>query len=53
MKGDMEMIARVGTTVTGLNLCALGDSIEPFLMSVFKRFPQAFEARIMKETVHA
>jgi len=49
--GDLEMIARVGTAVTGLNLCALGDSIEPFLMSVFKRFPDQFQARIMKETV--
>jgi NADH-quinone oxidoreductase subunit F len=49
--GDLEMIARVGTAVTGLNLCALGDSIEPFLMSVFKRYPDQFQARIMKETV--
>jgi NADH-quinone oxidoreductase subunit F len=47
--GDLEMIARVGTAVTGLNLCALGDSIEPFLMSVFKRYRDQFQARIMKE----
>jgi NADH-quinone oxidoreductase subunit F len=53
LRSDLEMIARVGTTITGLNLCALGDSIEPFLMSVFKRFPEQFEARLMKETATA
>ena len=49
LRSDLEMIRRVSTTITGLNLCALGDSIEPFLMSVFKRFPEAFEARILPE----
>ncbi len=34
MRSDLEMIKRVGHTITGLNLCALGDSIEPFLLSV-------------------
>ena len=28
--------------ITGLNLCALGDSIEPFLKSVLQRFPKQF-----------
>ncbi len=51
LESDLEMIRRVATTITGLNLCALGDSIEPFLMSVLKRFPDQFEARIMKESV--
>ncbi|HEU5478653.1 MAG TPA: NADH-quinone oxidoreductase subunit NuoF, partial [Candidatus Tumulicola sp.] len=37
--GDYEMLLRVAGTITGLNLCALGDSIEPFLKSVVLRFP--------------
>ncbi len=44
--GDLEMLSRVSSTITGLNLCALGDSIEPFLKSVMQRFPDQFEARI-------
>ena len=44
--GDYEMLARVSSGITGLNLCALGDSIEPFLKSVMQRFPDQFEARI-------
>ena len=32
-------------SITGLNLCALGDSIEPFLKSVMERFPQQFKSR--------
>jgi NADH-quinone oxidoreductase subunit F len=51
--GDYEMMMRVAGTITGLNLCALGDSIEPFLKSVLVRFPDQFKARIAKETVHA
>ncbi len=45
--GDYEMLARVSGTITGLNLCALGDSIEPFLKSVMQRFPDAFKSRIV------
>ncbi|MBV8489028.1 MAG: NADH-quinone oxidoreductase subunit NuoF [Candidatus Eremiobacteraeota bacterium] len=44
--GDYEMMLRVAGTITGLNLCALGDSIEPFLKSVLLRFPDQFKARI-------
>ena len=44
--GDLEMLDRVSGTITGLNLCALGDSIEPFLKSVMERFPEQFKARI-------
>jgi NADH-quinone oxidoreductase subunit F len=53
--GDDEMLLRVSQTITGLNLCALGDSIEPFLKSVVRRFPEQFAARIIKakETVPA
>jgi NADH-quinone oxidoreductase subunit F len=53
LRSDLEMIRRVGHAITGLNLCALGDSIEPFLLSVFNRFPDQFEARLLKETVQA
>jgi NADH:ubiquinone oxidoreductase subunit F (NADH-binding) len=47
--GDEEMLLRVSSTITGLNLCALGDSIEPFLKSVMTRFPEQFHARIVQE----
>jgi len=47
--GDEEMLRRVSSTITGLNLCALGDSIEPFLKSVMTRFPEQFRARIVQE----
>jgi NADH-quinone oxidoreductase subunit F len=49
--GDYEMLLRVSGSITGLNLCALGDSIEPFLKSVMLRFPEAFRSRIVAETV--
>jgi NADH-quinone oxidoreductase subunit F len=44
--GDYEMLLRVSSSITGLNLCALGDSIEPFLKSVMVRFPDQFASRI-------
>ena len=50
---DIDMLRRVGHQITGINLCPLGDSIEPFLLSVLKRFPEQFEARVIKETVSA
>jgi NADH-quinone oxidoreductase subunit F len=53
LRSDLDMIRRVSTTITGINLCPLGDSIEPFLMSVFKRFPEQFEARLLAQTVSA
>jgi NADH-quinone oxidoreductase subunit F len=53
LRSDLEMIRRVGTGVTGLNLCALGDSLEPFLISVLKRFPDQFEARVLREATPA
>jgi NADH-quinone oxidoreductase subunit F len=46
--GDIEMLARVSSAITGLNLCALGDSVEPFLKSVMQRFPEQFKARIAR-----
>jgi NADH-quinone oxidoreductase subunit F len=55
VSGDYDMLMRVSATITGLNLCALGDSIEPFLKSVLKRFPEQFRARVvpMEPTVVA
>jgi NADH-quinone oxidoreductase subunit F len=46
LPGDYEMLLRVSATITGINLCPLGDSIEPFLKSVMLRFPDDFKARI-------
>jgi NADH-quinone oxidoreductase subunit F len=45
--GDYEMLLRVSSSITGLNLCPLGDSIEPFLKSVMQRFPDQFKSRIV------
>ncbi len=53
LQSDIEMLHKVSAEITGLNLCPLGDSIEPFLASVLKRFPEQFEARVLKETVPA
>lgn len=53
LRSDLDMLHRVSSTITGLNLCALGDSIEPFLKSVLDRFPEQFEACILKETIQA
>jgi NADH-quinone oxidoreductase subunit F len=47
MPGDIDMLRRVSATITGTNLCPLGDSIEPFLKSVVNRFPEQFEAKVM------
>jgi NADH-quinone oxidoreductase subunit F len=46
VSGDYDMLLRVSRSITGLNLCPLGDSIEPFLKSVMTRFPDQFKARI-------
>ncbi len=46
VQGDYEMLLRVSGSITGLNLCPLGDSIEPFLKSVMVRFPDQFKSRI-------
>ncbi|MHB8433701.1 MAG: NADH-quinone oxidoreductase subunit NuoF [Candidatus Tyrphobacter sp.] len=53
LRGDIDMLHRVSASITGINLCPLGDSIEPFLKSVLNRFPEEFEARLMKEAVHS
>lgn len=51
LASDLAMMHRVSAGITGLNLCALGDSIEPFLKSVLDRFPEQFEARVEREVV--
>jgi NADH-quinone oxidoreductase subunit F len=52
VEGDYEMMLRVAAGITGLNLCALGDSIEPFLKSVLLRYPDQFKARLLKDTAN-
>jgi NADH-quinone oxidoreductase subunit F len=39
---DVEMLKSISHQITGLNLCPLGDSIEPFLYSVVSRFEDHF-----------
>ncbi len=49
LRSDIDMLLKVGHQITGINLCPLGDSIEPFLLSVLKRFPEQFQARAIQE----
>ncbi|MBV8244754.1 MAG: NADH-quinone oxidoreductase subunit NuoF [Candidatus Eremiobacteraeota bacterium] len=48
LQSDIDVLESVSHQMTGLNLCALGDSIEPFLASVVKRFRPQFEARVRR-----
>ena len=48
---DVEMLVSVSHQITGLNLCPLGDSIEPFLSSVVKRFENQFRSYIKSPAV--
>ncbi|HEY8313258.1 MAG TPA: NADH-quinone oxidoreductase subunit NuoF [Candidatus Baltobacteraceae bacterium] len=48
LRDDLDMLHKVSHQITGLNLCALGDSIEPFLASVLDRFPEQFQARVVR-----
>ncbi|HEY7993938.1 MAG TPA: NADH-quinone oxidoreductase subunit NuoF [Candidatus Eremiobacteraceae bacterium] len=43
---DLRILNTINTTITGTNLCPLGDSIMPFLSSVLKRFPDEFAAHV-------
>jgi NADH:ubiquinone oxidoreductase subunit F (NADH-binding) len=40
------MLVNVSHSMTGINLCPLGDSIEPFLASVVKKYPEQFYAYV-------
>ena len=51
MHSDIDMLVSVSHQMTGLNLCPLGDSIEPFLASVVKRFESQFRAYIAAPSV--
>jgi len=46
MDSDIDMLVAVAHQMTGLNLCPLGDSIEPFLGSVISRFEVQFRAYV-------
>ena len=46
LASDIDMLVAVAHQMTGLNLCPLGDSIEPFLASVVKRFESQFRAYV-------
>jgi len=48
LPGDYDMLLKVSHEITGINLCPLGDSIEPFLSSILKRFPEQFEACVQQ-----
>ena len=39
---DLRVLGVINNTITGTNLCPLGDSIMPFLASVLKRFSEEF-----------
>ncbi len=43
---DLRILGVINRTITGTNLCPLGDSIMPFLGSVLARFPEEFKAHI-------
>ncbi|HEV3087727.1 MAG TPA: NADH-quinone oxidoreductase subunit NuoF [Candidatus Elarobacter sp.] len=45
---DIDVIKSAAHQLTGLNLCALGDSIEPFLASVITRFEDQFRAYVVR-----
>ncbi|GAC1405984.1 MAG: NADH-quinone oxidoreductase subunit NuoF [Candidatus Velthaea sp.] len=49
LHSDVDMLVDASHQMTGLNLCALGDSLEPFLASVVKRFESQFRAYIKED----
>jgi NADH-quinone oxidoreductase subunit F len=49
LASDIDMLLSVSRQMTGINLCPLGDSIEPFLASVVKRFPEQFHALVKRK----
>ncbi len=46
LQSDVDMLVTASHQMTGLNLCALGDSLEPFLASVVTRFERQFRAYV-------
>jgi NADH-quinone oxidoreductase subunit F len=54
LDSDIDMLLAVARQLTGINLCPLGDSIEPFLASVVRRFESQFRGYIrVPQTVNA
>ena len=51
LDSDVDVIKSAAHQLTGLNLCALGDSIEPFLASVITRYEDQFRAYIKRAPV--
>jgi NADH-quinone oxidoreductase subunit F len=49
VESDVDMLVSVSHSMTGINLCPLGDSIEPFLASVVKKYPEQFYAYVRKQ----
>jgi NADH-quinone oxidoreductase subunit F len=45
-QSDLRVLDTINSTITGTNLCPLGDSIMPFLGSVLARFPDEFQAHV-------
>src|SRR5215470_1981754 len=43
---DLKVLGVINRTITGTNLCPLGDSIMPFLGSVMRRFPEEFKDHV-------
>jgi NADH-quinone oxidoreductase subunit F len=43
---DLRVLGVINNTLTGTNLCPLGDSIMPFLLSVLRRFPDEFATHV-------
>jgi NADH-quinone oxidoreductase subunit F len=48
LDSDIDLLVKVAHQMTGINLCPLGDSIEPFLASVVGRFEPQFRAYVKK-----
>jgi NADH-quinone oxidoreductase subunit F len=46
LDSDVDILKSASHQMTGLNLCPLGDSIEPFLGSVVERFESQFRAYV-------
>ncbi|MBC5799864.1 MAG: NADH-quinone oxidoreductase subunit NuoF [Candidatus Eremiobacteraeota bacterium] len=48
LDSDIDLLLSVSHQLTGINLCPLGDSIEPFLASVVRRFEPQFRGYVRR-----
>ena len=53
LDSDIDVLLAVARQLTGINLCPLGDSIEPFLASVVRRFESQFRGYVKKREAAA